>query len=84
MHLPPEDWLTVDLVHQEIDEGKAMVDAAVEAGVPLFIYSSLPGFDKFSHGELKNVHHCKSRVSALVHLFWLTRGDFSSRRQGRH
>jgi hypothetical protein len=37
-----------------------MVDAAVEAGVKLFIYSSLPEFAKFTHGNLKNVHHCKS------------------------
>lgn len=45
-----------------------MVDGGVEAGVKLFIYSSLPGFDKFTHGKLKNVHHCKLRVMALVKM----------------
>jgi hypothetical protein len=67
MHLLAEEWLTVD-VYQEIDEGKAMVDAAVEAGVPLFIYSSLPAFDKFTHGKVKNVHHCKSGEASMAHL----------------
>jgi hypothetical protein len=42
-----------------------MVDAAIAAGVKLFIYSSLPNFIKKTNGEIKNVHHCKSRLAKV-------------------
>jgi hypothetical protein len=49
------------LCSQEVDEGKAMIDAALEAGVKLFIFSALPSPKKASGGKYTQVHHCKSR-----------------------
>ena len=46
---------------QETAEGKMLVDAAAAARVRLYIYSSLPSFDKASNGNYKNVHHCASK-----------------------
>lgn len=46
-----------------MNEGKAMIDAAIAAGVKLFIFSSLPSFINKSNGEIKNVIHCKPSPS---------------------
>lgn len=40
-----------------------MIDAAVEAGVELFIFSSLPPIAKLSGGKYTRVHHCESTSS---------------------
>lgn len=45
---------------QEIAEGKAMINAAIAAGVDLFIFSSLPSPTKWSGGKYTQVHHCES------------------------
>lgn len=37
-----------------------MIDAAIAAGVDLFIFSSLPSPSKWSGGKYTQVHHCKS------------------------
>lgn len=50
---------------QEINEGKAMIDAGVAAGVKLFIFSSLPSYIDISHGKVSRVHHCKQGEVAL-------------------
>jgi hypothetical protein len=35
-----------------------MIDAGIEAGVKLFIFSALPSFKKYSNGKYVNVYHC--------------------------
>ncbi|KAL1879324.1 hypothetical protein VTK73DRAFT_7161 [Phialemonium thermophilum] len=46
--------LSIDV---EIQQGKNLVDAAKEARVEHFIWSSLPNITKLSNGELSNVYH---------------------------
>jgi hypothetical protein len=53
---------------QEIAEGKAMIDAAIAAGVDLFIFSSLPSPSKWSGGKYTQVHHCESDFSTFGRL----------------
>ncbi|KPV78263.1 uncharacterized protein RHOBADRAFT_65887 [Rhodotorula graminis WP1] len=54
-------WEHVDK-DREVAEGKTLVDAALAAGVRLYIYSSLPSFDKASNGKYKNVHHFEGKA----------------------
>jgi hypothetical protein len=55
-------------VPQEIAEGKAMIDAAIAAGVDLFIFSSLPSPSKWSGGKYTQVHHCESDLFSFGRL----------------
>ncbi|KAH6184226.1 hypothetical protein HBI68_013650 [Parastagonospora nodorum] len=41
----------------EVSHGRALADAAVAAGVPYYIYSTLPNAGKNSGGKLKNMGH---------------------------
>ncbi|GKZ24474.1 hypothetical protein AbraIFM66951_010698 [Aspergillus brasiliensis] len=41
----------------EVTHGRALIDAAVAAGVPFYIYSTLPSISKISQGELKHGGH---------------------------
>jgi len=41
----------------EITHGRALADAAVSAGIPYYIYSTLPNGGKNSGGKLKNMGH---------------------------
>ena len=41
----------------EVTHGRALVDAAVSASVPFYIYSTLPNAGKTSGGKLKNMGH---------------------------
>jgi hypothetical protein len=45
---------------REVAEGKAMVDAAIEAKVGLFIFAGLPGTSRASGGKHTKVYACKS------------------------
>ncbi|KAJ3493758.1 hypothetical protein NLJ89_g10945 [Agrocybe chaxingu] len=47
---------------KELAEGKMFIDAALEAKVPLFIFSSLGSFKKYSGGKYKNVHHFEGKA----------------------
>lgn len=44
-----------------------MIDAALAAGVKLFIFSSLPSFINKTNGEIKNIHHCKLSSKERYH-----------------
>ncbi|KAJ6548384.1 hypothetical protein B0H19DRAFT_952855 [Mycena capillaripes] len=52
----------------EIDQGKNMVDAAKEAGVKFFIFTSLPDIEKLSGGKYKNVLHYNQKVVVEEYL----------------
>ncbi|KAJ9125686.1 hypothetical protein QFC22_000649 [Naganishia vaughanmartiniae] len=54
-------WEHVDK-QREINEGKAMIDAGVAAGVKLFIFSSLPSPENKSKGAISNVHHFEGKA----------------------
>ena len=41
----------------EVNEGRALADAAVAVSVPYYIYSTLPNCGKISGGKLKNTGH---------------------------
>jgi hypothetical protein len=45
-----------------------MIDAAIAAGVDLFIFSSLPSPSKWSGGKYTQVHHCESDFSTFGRL----------------
>ncbi|CAA7268601.1 unnamed protein product [Cyclocybe aegerita] len=47
---------------KELAEGKMFIDAALEAKVPLFIFSSLDSFEEYSGGKYKNVHHFEGKA----------------------
>ena len=44
---------------REIAEGKAMIDAAIESKVGLFIFAGLPSTSKLSGGKHTKVYACK-------------------------
>jgi uncharacterized protein YbjT (DUF2867 family) len=46
----------------EIAQGKAVADAAIVAGVSLFIWSSLPNVTKMTGGKVTTVHHFDSKA----------------------
>ncbi|QKX63770.1 uncharacterized protein TRUGW13939_10941 [Talaromyces rugulosus] len=46
----------------EIAQGKAVADAAIAAGVSLFIWSSLPSVTKMTGGKVTTVHHFDSKA----------------------
>ncbi|KAH6917989.1 NAD(P)-binding protein [Coprinopsis sp. MPI-PUGE-AT-0042] len=54
-------WEHLDY-QREIDEGKAMIDAGIEAGVKLFIFSPLPSVKKNSNGKYSNVYHFEGKA----------------------
>lgn len=41
----------------EVTQGRALANAAVAAGVPFYVYSTLPNAGKISGGKLKNMGH---------------------------
>ncbi|KAH6917986.1 NAD(P)-binding protein, partial [Coprinopsis sp. MPI-PUGE-AT-0042] len=53
-------WDHMDAQREE-DEGKAMIDAAIEAGVKLFIFSALPSPKNYSNGKYNHVYHFESK-----------------------
>ncbi|KAJ7133471.1 hypothetical protein C8R44DRAFT_611698 [Mycena epipterygia] len=52
----------------ELTQGKNMVDAAKEAGVKFFIFSSLPSIAKLSGGKYKNVLHYDQKAVVEEYL----------------
>ncbi|KAK0671279.1 NmrA-like family-domain-containing protein [Cercophora samala] len=54
-------WEKCDM-NLEIQQGKNLVDAAKEAGVQHFIWSSLLNITKLSKGKLPNVYHFDSKA----------------------
>ncbi|KAJ7621865.1 hypothetical protein DFH06DRAFT_1059885 [Mycena polygramma] len=52
----------------ELEQGFHMVDAAKEAGVKFFIFSSLPSVTKVSGGKYKNVIHFEQKAVIEDHL----------------
>ncbi|KAB5578572.1 NmrA-like family-domain-containing protein [Coniochaeta sp. 2T2.1] len=54
-------WEKMDHV-LEIQQGKNLVDAAKETGVPQFIWSSLFNISKLSNGKLPHVYHFDSKA----------------------
>ncbi|KAL9594967.1 MAG: hypothetical protein Q9219_006723 [cf. Caloplaca sp. 3 TL-2023] len=44
-------------LEHEVNHGRALADAAVAAGVPFYIYSTLPNAGKISGGKRKNMGH---------------------------
>ncbi|KAH8698471.1 NmrA-like family-domain-containing protein [Talaromyces proteolyticus] len=52
----------------EIAQGKALADAAVAAGVTLFIWSSLPNVKKITNGKLTEVHHFDSKAEVEEYI----------------
>ncbi|KAF8212662.1 hypothetical protein K438DRAFT_2009992 [Mycena galopus ATCC 62051] len=52
----------------EITQGKNMVDAAKEAGVKFFIYSSLPSATKLSNGVYDKVYHIDNKAKIEEYL----------------
>ncbi|KAH6638722.1 NAD(P)-binding protein [Boeremia exigua] len=55
-------WEHLD-AQRETVEGKAMVDAALEAKVQLFIYSGLPSPSKISDGKYTKIFHFESKAT---------------------
>ncbi|CAA7270719.1 unnamed protein product [Cyclocybe aegerita] len=47
---------------KELAEGKMFIDAALEAKIPLFIFSSLGSIAEHSGGKYKKVHHFESKA----------------------
>ncbi|KAJ7643619.1 hypothetical protein FB45DRAFT_736188 [Roridomyces roridus] len=52
----------------EVTQGKNLVDAAKEAGVKFFVFSSLPSIDKISSGKYKNVSHYEDKAIVEEYL----------------
>lgn len=52
----------------EIDQGKAMADAAVAAGASLLIWSSLPNVTKMTKGKLSGVKHFDSKAEVESYI----------------
>ncbi|KAJ6453068.1 hypothetical protein C8R45DRAFT_1056933 [Mycena sanguinolenta] len=52
----------------ELTWGKNMVDAANEAGVKFFIWSSVPSVEKLSSGKYKNVIHYEQKAAVEEYL----------------
>ena len=52
---------TVEGKAREIEQGKAIADAAVEAGIKFLIYSSMVSSTQISNGKLSNVVHFDSK-----------------------
>ncbi|KAF8208562.1 hypothetical protein K438DRAFT_1574075 [Mycena galopus ATCC 62051] len=52
----------------ELVQGKNIVDAAKEAGVKFFIWSSLPSISKLSGGKYKNVVHYDEKETVREYL----------------
>jgi len=52
----------------EIQQGKNLIDAAKEAGVQFFVWSSLPSATKLSGGKLTNVHHFDNKAVVKDYL----------------
>ncbi|KAJ6479668.1 hypothetical protein C8R45DRAFT_1005759 [Mycena sanguinolenta] len=52
----------------EVDQGKNMVDAAKEAGVKFFIWTSLPSLSKLSGGKYKNASHNEDKQVVQEYL----------------
>ncbi|KAJ6475114.1 hypothetical protein C8R47DRAFT_704074 [Mycena vitilis] len=52
----------------EVVQGKNIVDAAKEAGVQFFIFSSLPSVSKISGGKYKNVMHYEQKAVVEEYL----------------
>ncbi|KAJ5566746.1 NmrA-like family-domain-containing protein [Penicillium hispanicum] len=65
----------------ETDQGKAVADAAVAAGVSLLIRSSLPNVTQMTNGELTTVHYfdSKAEVEAYIRGLPIPSKVFSSR-----
>ncbi|KAJ6457567.1 NmrA-like protein, partial [Mycena vulgaris] len=61
----PEIFLADPKGRGEITQGKYLVDAAKDAGVKFFIWSSLPNATKASKGLYTHVYHLDSRVFPL-------------------
>lgn len=53
---------------QEIRQGKAIADAAVEAGAQYIIYSTLPHAGNMSSGKLKNMGHFDSKAETEAYI----------------
>ncbi|KAL2755048.1 hypothetical protein ACRALDRAFT_1077177 [Sodiomyces alcalophilus JCM 7366] len=54
-------WESLDKA-LEIQQGKNLADAAKEAGVDHYIWSSLPHVSKITNGKFVNVHHFESKA----------------------
>ncbi|KAJ7772970.1 hypothetical protein DFH07DRAFT_952941 [Mycena maculata] len=52
----------------ELTQGKNMVDAAKEAGIKFFIFSSLPSLKKLSGGKYPNVSLCEDKDAIEEYL----------------
>ncbi|KAJ6448791.1 hypothetical protein C8R47DRAFT_1204866, partial [Mycena vitilis] len=52
----------------EIVQGRNIVDAAKEAGIKFFIFSSLPSIAKLSNNKYKNVDQCEQKVAVQEYL----------------
>ncbi|KAJ7618816.1 hypothetical protein DFH06DRAFT_1011921 [Mycena polygramma] len=52
----------------ELVQGKNMVDAAKEAGVKYFIFTSLPSLSKISGGQYKNALHFEQKAAVEDYL----------------
>ncbi|KAN0084223.1 hypothetical protein V8E55_007727 [Tylopilus felleus] len=48
--------------------GKNLVDAAIQAGVKFFVWSSLPHTTKLSNGKYRNVYHCDNKANVDEYL----------------
>ncbi len=62
------------LYEREWGQGKAMADAAVDAGVEYYIFSTLTHVGKASEGKLKNTGHfdVKADIEAYIVCFLLS------------
>jgi uncharacterized protein YbjT (DUF2867 family) len=52
----------------EVNHGRALADAAVAAGVPFYIYSTLPHAGKNSSGKLKNMGHFDGKAEVEQYI----------------
>ncbi|KAJ6458971.1 hypothetical protein C8R45DRAFT_879890 [Mycena sanguinolenta] len=57
---------------REVDQGKNMVDAAKEAGVKFYIWSSLPSLSKMTGGKYKNAVQCEDKQ--IIHDYLKSSG----------
>ncbi|KUJ20143.1 NmrA family transcriptional regulator [Mollisia scopiformis] len=52
----------------EIAQGKAVADAAVQAGVALLIWSSLPNITEITNGAVTTIHHFDSKAEVETYI----------------
>lgn len=62
---------------KEMTDGKAIINAAKDAGVELLLWSGLESVSRISGGKLDKVHHFDSKVRVLLCCSASSKNDFA-------